>query len=271
MQGGDSRLVRDFPKQGGHGGGAGFDRRFHLRPGLPEAGSPDRCLQTPDQPGLAGQRGALRPDDGERQEGAVVSGEAGQEPGAEERGLAGARGAKDHQEARRRGFGQAAEAVKRLDGRSLAAEEDAGVLGFERTHAAIGWPVGIVLRRPLEETRVEAGTGEAGLEALEARDREGDVRFAAVGEDGTEDAVVGALREVDELPVGGQLGGQVADRDRLDEDAEAPLVELLGEAELAEAPVGVDPGAADQKENRLAAVGGLMQPPLPALAGGDAA
>ena len=97
------------------------------------------------------------------------------------------------------------------------------------------------------------------------------MEFAAVGEDGAEDAVVGALREVDELPVGGELGRQVADRNRLDQDAEAPLVELLGEAELAEAPVRIEPGAAHQEQHGLAAVGGLVEAPLPALAGGDAA
>ena len=91
------------------------------------------------------------------------------------------------------------------------------------------------------------------------------------GRHGAENAVVGALGEIDKLPVGGELGGEIADRDRLDQDAERPLVELLGKAEFAKAPLRLEPGAAHQEEDGLAAVGGLMQPPFPALAGGDAA
>jgi hypothetical protein len=90
-----------------------------------------------------------------------------------------------------------AEPVEGLDGRRLTTEEDSGP-GFERSHAAIGRPVGIFLGWPLEEAGVEPSAGAAGLEALEAGPGVGDVRLAAVGEHGAEDLVIGALREVDE-------------------------------------------------------------------------
>ena len=49
------------------------------------------------------------------------------------------------------------------------------------------------------------------------------------------------------------------------------LLSLLREAQLLKAPSRGKPGAADQKQHRLAAVGGFVQRELPALAGGDAA
>ena len=171
------------------GGGAGCDRRLHLGAGLRQAGAPcSAASRLRDQAGLAGDRGALGPDDRQRQEVAVVAREPRQQPGAQEGRLAGARRAEDHQEARRRGVAQAAQPVERLDDRRLAAEEDAGVLGLERAHAAIGRPVGIVLRRPREEARVEAGARQAELEPAQAGRREGDVRLRRRWQDGAEDA-----------------------------------------------------------------------------------
>ena len=98
------------------------------------------------------------------------------------------------------------------------------------------------------------------------------MRLAAVGEDGAEDLVVapgGEVRRTATWLV--SSGGTSAMGTVLDQDAEDPLVELLGEAELPEAPVRIEPRAADQEEHRLAAVRRLVEPALPALARGDAA
>ena len=86
-----------------------------------------------------------------REELRVVAGEPGQQPGAQERGLARARGAEDHEQPRRRSRAQAAQPVDRLDDRRVAAEENAGIDGLERLQAAIGRPVRLRLGRPGEE------------------------------------------------------------------------------------------------------------------------
>ena len=72
---------------------------------------------------------------------------------------------------------QAAQPIERLDDRAIAAEEDAGILGFERAQAAIGRPVRIVRRRPGEILRIEPGLLQPVLEPLQALGRKGDVRL----------------------------------------------------------------------------------------------
>ena len=65
--------------------------------------------------------------------------------------------AQNNQETGPGGIAEAAQAVKRLDDRSIATEENAGVVGFVRSQAAVGWAVRITFRRPREETRIKAG------------------------------------------------------------------------------------------------------------------
>ncbi len=95
--------------------------------------------------------------------------------------------------------------------------------------------------------------------------------LAAVGQSRPEHAVVTAGGETDQLPCGGEVGGKIGDRDVLHEDAEGSLVELLGEAQLLQAPGRVQPGATDQEQYRLATVGRFVQPALPTLASGNPA
>ena len=102
-------------------------------------------LQRREQPVLAAERGVLRAHQRQRQEMALVAREPRQQTGAQERRFAGTRGAEDHQQTRRGAGLQAAQRVDRLDDGRVAAEEDAGILGFERLEAAIGRAVWLAL------------------------------------------------------------------------------------------------------------------------------
>ena len=83
--------------------------------------------------------------------------------------------------------------------------------------------------------------------------------------------MVGAGAEPHQLPGAGEIYRQVGDRDVFDQQAEQPLVELMREVELLEAPARSEPGARDQEQHRLAARGRLVEGALPALAGRYAA
>ena len=86
----------------------------------------------------------------------VVASQPRQQAGAQKRRLAGAGRAEDHQQPRRRRLAQAAQPVERFEDRRVAAEEDAGVLGFERAQPAIRRTVRVAVGRPGEEARIEA-------------------------------------------------------------------------------------------------------------------
>jgi hypothetical protein len=126
---------------------------------------------------LAGERRPLWTDRRQRKEIPLVAREARQQPCAQERRLAGARGAEDHQQARRRGGFEAAQPVARLDDRRLAAEEDAGVDALERLQAAIGRALAIRLGRPGEEFRIEPSFLQAALQPPQALLGKDDVLF----------------------------------------------------------------------------------------------
>jgi hypothetical protein len=83
--------------------------------------------------------------------------------------------------------------------------------------------------------------------------------------------VVGTRREIDQLPIRGQALGQARTRNILDQRAEQPFVQLLGETELFSAPFRLQPILADQEQHDLATVRRLVQRPLPAFARRDAA
>ena len=86
-----------------------------------------------------------------------------------------------------------------------------------------------------------------------------------------EHRVVMARGKIDNLPSAGQLSGELGDGDGLNQNAEQPLVEPPREIELLQAPGGVEPGARNEEQDRFATRGGLVQCPLPALAGLNAA
>jgi hypothetical protein len=64
---------------------------------------------------------------------AVVALQPRQKTGAQEGGLAGARGAEDHEQSRGSRLPEATQLVEGSDDRAVALEEDAGVIGFERS------------------------------------------------------------------------------------------------------------------------------------------
>ena len=119
--------------------------------------------------------------------------------------------------------------------------------------------------------RIEPGAHQPFAQPGKPALREQHIALAAVGQLGREDAVVLAGGEVHHLARRRQVGRQVGNRDVLDQDAEDLLVELVGERQLAHAPLRGEPGAADEEDHRLAAIGLLVQAPLPQFAGGDAA
>ena len=92
----------------------------------------------------------------------VVARQPRQQAGAQKRRLAGAGRAEDHQQSRRRRLAQAAQPVERFEDRRVAAEENAGVLGFQRAEPAIRRTLRIAVGRPGEETRIEPGLDQPG-------------------------------------------------------------------------------------------------------------
>ncbi len=137
----------------------------------------ERRLEASHQSRLAAQHGALRTHHRRHQEVAVVPRETRDQPGAQERRLAGAGCPKDHHETWRRRFAQPAQPVQRFDHRTVAAEKDASVLGFQRAQSAVRRAVGIVGRRPGEVLGVKAGLLQPSLEPRQAFGRKGDMRL----------------------------------------------------------------------------------------------
>ena len=131
-----------------------------------QAGGPAGLIERGNQAVVAGQCIVARADDRQHREVAIVPGQARQQAGAHEGGLAGPRGAEYDQQPRRRIIAQAAQFGQQLDDGGLAAEEDAGVFGFKGAHAAVGGPGRVIGWRPLEKARVESGAHQAGAQAL---------------------------------------------------------------------------------------------------------
>ena len=94
-------------------------------------------FQRGNQTGLTRHYGASRPNDRQRQEMPVVARQPRQQAGTHERRFAGARRAEDDQQSRRRRFAQTAQPVECFENRRVAAEENAGVLGFKGTQPPI--------------------------------------------------------------------------------------------------------------------------------------
>src|SRR5262245_56157256 len=86
-----------------------------------------------------------------------------------------------------------------------------------------------------------------------------------------EQLMIAPRRQIDELPGGSHLGWQFAKLDIRDQHPENTFVELGGEVKLLKAPARGKPRPAHQKQHRLAAVGRLVQRPLPAFAGDNPA
>ena len=131
-----------------------------------QAGGAAGLIEGGDQAVVAGQCVVDRADDRQHREVAIVAGQARQQAGAHERGLAGPRGAENDQQPGWRVVAQAAQFGQQLDDGRFAAEEDAGVFGFKRAHAAVGRPVRVVGWWPLEKARVETGAHQAGAQAF---------------------------------------------------------------------------------------------------------
>ena len=83
--------------------------------------------------------------------------------------------------------------------------------------------------------------------------------------------VVAPGGEPHDLPGAGEVGGQVGDRQVLDQDAEQPLAEPVREVELLQAPARGEPGLGDEEEDRLAAARRFVERAFPPLARRDAA
>ena len=95
--------------------------------------------------------------------------------------------------------------------------------------------------------------------------------LAGIGVDRAKHFMVGAAGQVDQLPGGGQFVWKTRDIQIFDQHAEDALVQPVGQVELAQAPLRTQPVRRHQKQHRIAAVGRIVQRPLPALAGDNAA
>ena len=120
----------------------------------------ERCLERVQEAGFAADRGPLRADHWQSEEIAVVACEPRQKSGSQKRRFAGTRGAQYHHEPWRGAFPYAAQLVQCLYDRGIAAEEDAGILGFERLEAAVGRPFGIPLGWPGKKAGIKPRLGE---------------------------------------------------------------------------------------------------------------
>ena len=156
---------------------------------------------------------------------------------------------------RRRTVGQATQPVEPLDNLSLAAEENAGIFGLERLEATIRRTQRIVGWWPSKEPRIQPRFDKPGAKSAEPAARERDMYLSTVGEFGAAQAVIDASCEVHHLPIPCQLGRQVSERQILDEDAEHALVQATSKVKFAQTPVRPQPGAADKKKHRFAAIG----------------
>ncbi len=153
----------------------------------------------------------------------------------------------------------------------VASEKNAGVIGLERSQAAIGRPLRVGFRRPRKEAELEAGPLQSGLEPAERLGREGDMRFLAGKRHGhPEHDMVCAGPEPHHLPGAGEIEREVGNGKVIDEEAEQPLVELIREVEFLETPARSQPIPRNQKEHRLATRRRLVERPLPAFTRGDA-
>jgi hypothetical protein len=111
--------------------------------------------------------------------------------------------------------------VNCLEGQRLATKENSSVVGFKWSQPAVGWAFWILLRRPCEIARGQAGALQPVLQACGALPRKR-WRFplTAYGQRDRKLLMVAAGCEVDDLPVAGYVRWQVADRESLlDEDA----------------------------------------------------
>src|SRR5262249_20625041 len=86
----------------------------------------------------------------------VVTSEARQQARAHERRFTGTRRSQNHKQSGRWRYPQAAQVIERFDRRRIATKEYAGVLSFERTKTAIGWPIRIIGWRPSEEFAINS-------------------------------------------------------------------------------------------------------------------
>ena len=192
----------------------------------------------------SGNHRTLGPDDRERQPCPVVALEARPQSGAQKGRLAGTRCAQDDQHTGDAGAHEPAELVEPAHDLRVSSEKDSDVLLFEIRKSGIGaaaWLEG-------EAQRVEAGVFQPFLEA-----RIG-LRIAG---------------KIDKLLVD-QIERHLAfvDPGQRNDDL---LAHQPGGVDLRLAPAGRQPLGRDQREHDLAAIGGLLQGFLPALAGDDAA
>ena len=95
----------------------------------------------------------------------------GHRPRAQERGFPGARGPEYDEEPRSRRLGEAAQDIERLDQRLFAAKEYAGIHGLEGLKSAIGRPLRLAPRRPVEEARIDSEALQLSLKLPKSLDR----------------------------------------------------------------------------------------------------
>ena len=74
--------------------------------------------------------------------------------------------------------------------------------------------------------------------------------------------------QIGKLPGAAEVRRQLGGTERLEQEPEQPLVELMSEVEFPLTPARVEPGARHDKEHSLAAIDGLVKRTLPAFAGG---
>ena len=197
----------------------------------------------------------------------VVPGQARQQPGAHERGLAGPGGAQDHQQILHTLIAQAAQAVQPPDDGGLPAKEHGGVFRLQRLEASVGCPLGVLARRPFKTGGVQAGLLQAAPQRGEADSRETHVSSRHQGLTRDRDTFPMVTRhQVTELPFHRHLAWNGVERHRGDDHAEDDLAQLLGKQKLRQAPPRGQPGWGNKEHHGLAAVGGLLEGVLPAFA-----
>ena len=86
-----------------------------------------------------------------------------------------------------------------------------------------------------------------------------------------EQNVIAAAGEANNLPLIGEILGQIRERNILDQDTIKALVEPVSEIELFAAPGRAEPGFGDEEQDHLTAVCDFLELALPALTSGDPA
>ena len=209
------------------------------------------------QPRPSGEHRAFGPHDRQRQESTVVTPHPGQQTGPQERRFTGPRRTQHHEEARDTGSPHTAKCVEAEHDFRVAPEEHRRVDFGQRFPAAVGRSVGIVLRRPSERIRADAGPSNTFQQSVEAVRAKHHRRQPVAHVDRRRRS---GSEQVAALPLRGQL---VAGRG-LQAGTEQSFVQFGRSVVLTPTFLGCRPVLRQQADHRFAATIGRLQclPPL---------